>query len=112
MEAQSLKKAKMKVTPDTPFHVDGIRVACVLVTRETGEPLENVASVDTETGEYEQYLIGHDGGFVFDDLGRKLTVTKKADQFYFTVTVGPRNDIFETDGRPNNAAVPQGEEKC
>lgn len=84
----------MKLGINTKFQVDGYECHGVLITTETGEQLENIVSIDTDTGEYEQYVRGADGNFVSDALGQTL-LTKKglALQFYFILTIGPRKDL-------------------
>ena len=85
----------MKIKSDSVFQVDGERVECVLVCSETGANLENVVSVDTETGMYEAYVVGEDGNFVCDQFGAPVKKQGLALQFYFTITAGPRKDLVE-----------------
>jgi len=85
----------MKLKTDTKFQVAGVECHGVQILTETGEQLENIVSLDTDTGEYEQYVRGADGNFVSDALGQTF-LTKKglALQFFFVLTLGPRKDLL------------------
>lgn len=87
----------MILTNEARFAINDLPVELVLITTETGEVLEGVHRLDTNTGEFHKYVLDGKGAPMVDAFGVPITVKGRAIQFYFTLTAGPRSDFQPTD---------------
>lgn len=83
----------MRITNKDVFKLNDTPCELCCTCTETGEMLNDVLWFDTDTGEYEKYVMGADGKPMVDALGGLMTKKVLALQFFFTLTPGPRKDL-------------------